>query len=152
MDSDTEFYEYDIPEWFKKAWAWLLKRYPNAKKGASDQTYWHNLRSLHEGILKKALVKVTEDDPDNFPKCQRILGIYNALMGSNFKVRYEKRMEEEREPYKPPTESQMPTVREYFEMLQLMFKGEITLDEARPQTLELMKKYKESEFGDEVPF
>ncbi len=165
MDSETEFYEYDIPEWFQRAWAWLLKRYPNTRKGPSDQTYWHNFRGLHEGTLKKAIVKATEDDPDKFPECKRILGIYNATMGSNFKKRYERKLEEEHGPYVPPTESQMPVVREYFKMLQSIFNKEITLDEARPRTLELMKEYKAAEHGlpareeelqieyqDEIPF
>lgn len=142
MDSTEELYNYDIPDWFQRAWVWLLQRYPGAKKASADQTYWHNLRGLNERLLKRAIVKATEDDPDKFPECKRILGIYNAIIGVSFKKRYEKKMETEHGPYVPPTKSQMPVVHEYFEVLNQLLDRKITLEEAMPRTRELMKEYK----------
>ncbi len=148
MDStEQELYDYDIPDWFKRAWVWLLQRYPGAKKGSADQTYWHNLRGLNERLLKRAIVRATEDDPDKFPECKRIQSIYNAIMGTNFKTRYQKRMDAEHGPCVPPNEAQVIVWRKYCEMLRSMMSGKMTKDEGKAQTRELMKEYKAAEFG-----
>lgn len=76
--TDKEFYEYeyDIPEWFQKAWAWLLNRYPRVKPMPSDQTYWSAFHKLDVKTLKKAIHKAAMDSPDWFPEVRQILGVY----------------------------------------------------------------------------
>ncbi|MBW2621309.1 MAG: hypothetical protein JRD68_00255 [Deltaproteobacteria bacterium] len=82
MDStEKEFYEYeyDIPEWFQKAWAWLLNRYPRVKPMPSDQTYWSSFHNLDHDLIRKAIHGAATDSPDWFPKVEAILGVYSIL-------------------------------------------------------------------------